>query len=576
MMRRFTLLAALAVCLLSCGPGKKTTDNTTDSKKIFRLNLTGGLTSLDPAYADQRTNIWATTQLYNGLFTFGEDLHVHRELADNYKISDDGLTYTFTIKKNVYFHDDQAFKNGRGRELIADDFVYSFKRLMDPRTASKGSWIFADKVKRAEDGKLADDWIAKVDDYTFKITLNRRFPAFLQILAMPFTFVVAKEAVEKYNKDFRKHPVGTGPFMLKTWNEKDRLILVKNEKYWKRDVKHQPLPYLDAVDVSFIEDKNQAFLSFEKGSLHFLTSISETSRNKILNKDGSIKDEFSSKFVVEKKPYALTEYIGILMEGKDEKANPLLNLKVRQALSYAINRKNLISFIRNGLGTPGNHGFVPDALSSFDSTQIQGYKVDIKKAQELLKDAGYPQGKGFPEITMSTYTTDKEIAGFLQKQWEDNLGIKVKIETNQFATHKDRVDNAQVKFFRASWIGDYPDAENFLSLFYSKNLSPDGPNKTHFKDETYDKLFEEAHETDNTFTRYADYHKMDQIIMDNCPAIVLFYDEVLNLKQKNVTGLKTNKMNTLVLENVDLKSGNEAPAKAAGEKTEKKEEAAGH
>ncbi|EAY31733.1 ABC peptide transporter, periplasmic binding protein [Microscilla marina ATCC 23134] len=253
------------------------------------MNLTGGLTSLDPVFADQRTNIWATTQLYNGLFTFGEDLHVHPELAENYKISEDGLTYTFTIKKNVYFHDDQAFKNGRGREVIADDFVYSFKRLMDPRTAAKGSWIFADKVKQSADKKLADDWIEKIDDYSFKITLNRRFPAFLQILSMPFTFVVAKEAVEKYNKDFRKHPVGTGPFMLKTWNEKDRLILVKNTKYWKRDVKDQTLPYLDAIDVSFIEDKNQAFLSFEKGSLHFLTSISETSRNKILNKDGSIK-----------------------------------------------------------------------------------------------------------------------------------------------------------------------------------------------------------------------------------------------------------------------------------------------
>ncbi|WP_299465044.1 ABC transporter substrate-binding protein [uncultured Microscilla sp.] len=572
MMRRFTLLAALAVCLLSCGPGNKTTNTTNDSKKIFRLNLTGGLTSLDPVFADQRTNIWATTQLYNGLFTFGEDLHVHPELAENYKISEDGLTYTFTIKKNVYFHDDQAFKNGRGREVIADDFVYSFKRLMDPRTAAKGSWIFADKVKQSADKKLADDWIEKIDDYSFKITLNRRFPAFLQILSMPFTFVVAKEAVEKYNKDFRKHPVGTGPFMLKTWNEKDRLILVKNTKYWKRDVKDQPLPYLDAVDVSFIEDKNQAFLSFEKGSLHFLTSISETSRNKILNKDGSIKDDFSSKFVVEKKPYMLTEYIGILMEGTDEKANPLLNKKVRKALSYAINRKNLISFIRNGLGTPGSHGFIPDALSSFDSTQIQGYKVDIKKAQELLKDAGYPQGKGFPEITLSTYTTDKEIAGFLQKQWEDNLGIKVKIESNQFATHKDMVDNAKVKFFRGSWIGDYPDAENFLSLFYSKNFSPDGPNKTHFADETYDKLFEEAHETDNTFTRYSDYNKMDQIIMDNAPVIVLFYDEVLNLKQKNVTGLKTNTMNTLVLEKVDLKSGNNASANADDKKEEKKEE----
>lgn len=264
-----------------------------------------------------------------------------------------------------------------------------------------------------------------------------------------------------------------------------------------------------------------------------------------------------------------------MLEGTDEKTNPLLNVKVRKALSYAINRKNLISFIRNGLGTPGNHGFVPDAISSFDSTQIGGYKIDIKEAQKLLKEAGYPQGKGFPEITLNTYTTDKEIGEFLQKQWDENLGIKVKIVTNQFATHKDMVDNAKVTFFRGSWIGDYPDAENFLAMFYSKNKSPSGPNKTHFNDQAYDKLFEEAHETDNTFTRYTDYHKMDQIIMDNAPVIVLYYDEVLNLKQKNITGLKTNTMNTLVLEKVDIKSGNKSgesdPAKSENKKTAKAE-----
>jgi len=522
-------------------------------KKVFRLNLTGGLTSLDPAFADQRTNIWATAQLYNGLFNFSrKDLHAYPELVEDYHVSEDGLTYTFKIKENVYFHDDQAFKNGRGRELTADDFVYTFKRLMNPHTRAKGSWIFADKVKRDSDGKLAEDWIVTLSKYKLKITLERRFPGFIQLLAMPFTFVIPKEAVEKYGKDFRKHPVGTGPFMLKTWNENERLILVKNTKYWKRDWRQVVLPYLDAVEISFIEDKNQAFLSFEKGNLDFLTGISEISRNKILNKDGSIKDAFSSKFVVEKRPYIMTEYVGFLLKGTDQKTNPLLNAKVRQALSYAIDRKNLISSIRNGLGTPGNHGFVPDAISSFDSIQIDGYKINIKKAQELLTEAGYPQGKGFPEITLNTYTTDKEIGEFLQKQWNKNLGIKVKVVTNQFATHKNMVDNGKVSFFRGSWIGDYPDHENFLAMFYSKNKAPFGPNKTHFNNLAYDKLFEEAQETDKVFTRYTNYFKMNQMIIDNAPVIVLYYDEVLNLKQKNIKGFKTNAMNTLVLERVDI------------------------
>ena len=317
---------------------------------------------------------------------------------------------------------------------------------MNPRTASRGSWIFIDKIKRDNDGKIADDWVAKIDKYKFKITLARRFPAFLQILAMPFTFVVAKEVVEKYGKAFRRHPVGTGPFKLKTWNENEKLILVKNPKYWKRDIKYRQLPYLDAVQVSFVQDKNLVFRNFEQKKLDFLTNVPARQRPKILNKDGSIKKDFKSKFAVEKKPFLMTEYVGFLLDGTNEKVNPLLNLKVRKALSYAIDRKSLIASTRNGLGTPGNLGFVPDAIASYDSARIRGYKFNVKKAQQLLREAGY------------------------------------------------------------------------------------------------------------TFTRFSNYHKMDQIIVDQAPVIVLYYEEVLNLTQKNITGAKTNTMNTLSLEKVDFKN----------------------
>ena len=189
-MKRTYVILLIATVFMSyqtlAQPGRTT-------KKIFKLNLTGGLTSLDPAFADQRTNIWVVTQLYNGLFSFSEDLHVRPELVENYDISEDGLTYTFKIKDKVFFHDDPSFKNGRGREVTSTDFVYSFKRLLNPRTAAKGSWIFTDKVKRNANGKIADDWVKQIDKYKFKITLARRFPAFLQILAMPFTMVIPKD-----------------------------------------------------------------------------------------------------------------------------------------------------------------------------------------------------------------------------------------------------------------------------------------------------------------------------------------------------------------------------------------------
>lgn len=554
-MIRYLLVFVLVVAFLTnCGDGNE--GMVGETKKVFRYNQTGGLTSLDPAFARNRANIWAVSQLYNGLFSFSRNLDVHPELVKEWEISEDGKTYTFTIQKDVHFHDDACFKGGRGRELKAADFVYSFKRIVDKNTGSTGAWIFNDKVLRAPNGEISDTAFVAKGEYTFKIYLQRRFPAFLQILAMPYAFVVPKEAVEMYGKDFRSHPVGTGPFMLKRWDEKNSLSLVKNEKYWKKDAKGQQLPYLDAVQVSFIEDPNQAFLTFEQGKLDFLTGITDFSRGQILEKNGKIKEQFANKFIVDRTDYLNTEYVGFLLEGKDEKENPFLNKKLRQALSYAVNRKALISFLRNGLGKPADYGVVPIALPSFDSTKVKGYPYNPQKAQELLKEAGYPQGKGLPELVLNTYTTDKEIAEFLQKEWKNTLGIDVKIETNQFAFHQDLVDNGKVKFFRGSWLGDYPDAENYLAMFYSKNFSPTGPNKTHFKNDEFDKLFQEAHDTDNLFTRYENYLKMDQIVMDEAPVIVLYYDEVLQIKQNYVTGLVIDAMNNLVLETVDFKPRN--------------------
>lgn len=557
MIRQLFFLFAITFWMFSCGggPAKEPVDPNT---KIFRYNLTGGLTSLDPAFANKRSNIWAVSQVYNGLFSFSKNLDVHPELVKEWEISDDGKTYTFTIKQNVRFHDNACFKGGRGREVRASDFVFSFRRILAQdaeKTKSPGAWIFNDKVLLNPDGSIADTTFVTVDDYSFKIHLNRRFPAFLQILAMPYCYVVPKEAVEKYGKDFRANPVGTGPFSFTRWEEKSSLLMAKNEEYWKKDAEGNQLPYLDVIEVKFIEDRNQEFRTFELGNIDFLANLSEEAKQKVLEKNGNVKETFKNKFVVEKIPYLNTEYVGFFLEGTEED-NPFTNKQLRQALSHAIDRKRLISFIRNGLGTPGDYGVVPIALPSFDSTKVKGYPYNLGRAQELLKEAGYPNGNGLPALKLYTYTSDRELAEFLMGEWK-NIGVNVEIETNQFSAHQERVDNGKVNFFRGSWLGDYPDAENYLAMFYSQNNSPAGPNKTHFSNLDFDKLFEEAHETDNIFTRYEDYLQMDQIVMAEAPIIVLYYDEVLQMKQPNIIGLDADPMNNLFLETVDIKQGEE-------------------
>ena len=549
MIKQFCCLVALATMLWSCGGSSSTKQSNEGGKKVFRYNQTGGLTHLDPAYANIRSNIWATSQMYNGLFGFSKTLDPHPELVSQWEVSEDGKVYTFTIKPDVRFHDNACFNGGRGRELVAEDFVYSFKRILKEGT---GAWIFADKVITNADGSPSDTCFKTVDSRHFKIYLKRRFAAFLHILAMPYCFAVPKEAVEKYGKDFRANPVGTGPFMFKKWDEGQKLILAKNDHYWEKDAKHTPLPYIDAVEISFVEDRNTEYLEFDGGNLHFLCNLAETSRDQILEKNGQIREKVANKFSVHKIPYLNTEYVGFLLEG-DEKSNPLMNIKVRQALSHAINRKELISFRRNGLGMPADYGFVPFALPSFDSTRVKGYAYNPKKAQELLKEAGFPEGKGLPAIKLYTYPSDKEVAEQLQNDWKE-IGVKVELESNQFATHRKMVGDGKATLFRGSWLGDYPDAENYLALGYSKNFSPNGPNFFRFKNVEYDKLFEEAHASDNLFTRYDDYLKMDQILMDNAVLLPLYYDEIIQLKQPYVTGLEINAMNNLILKNVDFKN----------------------
>lgn len=555
MNRQIRRLVRTAVLLLiSAVLGCVKSENFSE-KKVFRYNQSEALTSLDPAFARNQANIRVVCQLFNGLTALNNELRAEPDLAERWEISEDGSVYTFQLRSDVFFHDSEAFKNGKGRRLTAQDVVYSFKRILDPATASPGAWIFNDKVLRDEKGNISDTCFRALDDKTVRIYLQKSFPAFLEILAMPYAFIVPREAVEQYGKDFRAHPVGTGPFKFKLWEEEAALILHKNEKYFKKDEKGRALPYLDAVQVSFIKDANTVFLSFLQGKLHFLSGVFENARETLFDKSGKLKAEFSDRISVQKAPYLNTEYLGFQLDPDKytDKNHPLLNKKVRQALSYAIDRKALIRYILFGNGTPGTSGMVPKALPSFSAEAVPGYDYDPVKTQVLLREAGYPSGRGLPELTLSTISKYpyKEAAEFFQKQWAA-AGIRVKIDINQAGSLLEMVDAGKVSFFRASWLGDYPDAENYLTLFYSKNFTPAGPNKTHFKNAEFDRLYETALRETDTEKRYDLYRRMDRLVTEEAPIIVLFYDEVTRLVRKEVKGLDVNGMNMLKLERVRL------------------------
>ena len=546
------LLPAASVALLTACHGSSL--SATDEKRVFRYNQPEALTSLDPAFARNQANTWAVSQLYNGLLALDSTLQPAPALARRYEISPDGLTYTFWLRPGVSFHDGEAFAAGQGRLVGAADFVYSFKRLLDAKTASPGSWIFRGKVLENKDGSISDSCFVAVNDSTLRIHLKAPFIPFLGILTMPYAYVVPHEAVEKYGKDFREHPVGTGPFRFKLWDEGNVLLYERNHNYWRRDAQGRPLPYLDAVAISFIVDRKTEFLTFLQGKLDFLSGIREGSRDLILNPDGSVRADFRGRFTVQKAPYLNTEYLGFQLDSTNltgpqaAQARALRDLRVRQALTYALNKPELTAYVLNHIGQPGLSGFVPMALPSFSLTQVPGYSYQPQKARELLQAAGY--GPAHPlRLRLSTVAERKAVSEYLQKNWAD-VGVQVQIDINQSAAQQELVNGGKAAFFAASWLGDYPDAENYLALFYSPNFTPNGPDKTRYKSAEYDQLYQQAIREQDAAARIARYQQLDRLVVRDCPVIPLFYDEVVRLTQNNVRGLTANPMNQLLLEQV--------------------------
>jgi len=531
----------LIILITSCKSGRF--DN--DGRTVFRYNESAGITSLDPAFARDQANIWAVNQMFNGLVQLDENLKVKPCIAKSWEISPDGLEYTFHLRNDVFFVSDEAFSEKKGRKVVAPDFVYSFNRLLDDKLASPGAWVLA-QVKKENNSYS----FFAPDDSTLIVRLKAPFPPFLGLLSMSYCLVVPHEAIKKYGADFRKHPVGTGPFRLGMWKESVKLVMLRNDTYFETGI-DGPLPYLDAVAVTFIVDKQSAFLEFIKGNLDFVSGIDASYKDELLTGDGDLRSKYSAEINLTKQPYLNTEYLGILIDTSFKAASesPLRHKLVRQAINYGFDRAKMMRYLRNNIGIAGTAGFVPAGMPWFDQNQVGGYHYDPVKAINLLGKAGYPGGKGLPPITLTTNASYLDLCKYIQSQLGE-IGITIKIDVTPPATLREMIAQSKVSFFRGSWIADYPDAENYLSLFYTPNFCPAGPNYTHFSSAAFDKIYQECMHEANDSLRGIKYMQMDRLLMDEAPVVVLYYDEVLRFSRKNITGLGSNPLNLLNLKHV--------------------------
>lgn len=503
----------------------------------------GGLSSLDPAKASTFENIWAVNQLFNGLVEMNDSLNVIPSIAKTWDISEDGKTYTFHLNTNVFFHDHKYFENGKGKKVTASDFVYTFHRLMDPKVSNATTLLtYVDNT----DQKAFE----AADDSTFVIHLSKPFTPFLRILTMKYFSVVPKEIIERYGEDFRRNPVGTGPFTFKMWEEGTKLVFLKNQNYFEYEGNNR-LPYLDAVSISFIKDRETSFMEFLQGNVDMVSGIDAINTDQVLTQDGTLKEEYAGKFQLQTQPYLKTDYLGFLVDLNlpNVKKSPTKVKALRQAINYGFDRKKMVKYLRKNLGIAATAGFIPPGLPSFDETKVKGYEYNPDKAKDLLFVAGFPDGKGLPEITLATTEQYLELAEYIQSQLGE-LGIRIKIDVQKASVLSETIANSKVTFFRKSWVGDYPDEENFLSLFYSKNWCPKGFNYTHYQNAQFDVLYEKAQAELNDSARYEYYRQMDKLLIEDAPVVPLYYDQVVRLVHNHIEGLTSNSMNMLSLKKV--------------------------
>ncbi len=535
----FSLLISCCWFLVACF-GKRNYD-----RNIFHYNEQTGIASLDPAFSKNQSVMWAVHQLYNTLVEVDQDLNIRPSIAKRWEISTDRLTYTFYLRNDVFFQDDAAFPNSKGRLLTAEDVAYSFSRIIDKQTASPGNWIFNHKVDSV-------NAFTAIDDTTFRLRLIRPYMPILGILSMQYCSIVPKEAVEKYGSDFRRHPVGTGPFAFVAWEERQALILKKNKNYFEKDSAGNRLPYLDGIKISFYDSKATEFLLFRQKQLDFINDMESSFKDEVLTKRGELRKNWEGKIVLQTHPYLNIEYLGILVDSSNElvKNSPLRSRKIRQAINYGFDRRKMILYLRNSLGSPAESGFVPVGLPSFDSSKVKGYDYDPGKCKQLLAEAGFPGGNGLPPVKLLTVPIYSDLASFIAKQLEE-AGIPVQVDVVQKSLLLELTSNSRALFFRGSWIADYPDAENYLSVFYSKNPAP--PNYTRYKSPAFDALFEKALSETNDSLRYKFYQQADQVMIDDAPVVPLWYDKVIHLVQPNIKGFEPNSLNLLELRRVRLK-----------------------
>lgn len=576
---------ALTLGVISCTEEKKDNHSGSEGKGgiytggVMRLNEVEAFKSLNPIAVNEIVGFHIGTQLFEGLVKFNQnDLSIEPAIASRWESNGDQTEWTFHIRPGIKFHPDACFPDGKGRTLTANDVKFCFDKLCtsDPNNAqfdvtlkdrvAGANAAFESSAKTGKNTGVSG--IKVLDDSTITISLITPQAGFLNIMAMPGCWIYPKEALDKYGLDMRIHPVGTGPFVLETMKEGEVVIMKKNPDYYRFDKDGNKLPYLDGLKYTFIREKKAEILEFKSGNLDMVYRLPVEIFHEIMGELEHAKER-KTDFQILNSPAFNTHYLGFNCI-----SNVFNKKEVRLAFNYSIDRRKIADFTIQGEGTAAIYGMVP-YVEAFEKDgykfkELKGYTFDPAKAKELMKKAGFPDGKGFPKVTLQINSSGGDrnilVAEVIQKMLKENLNVDVEINTVPLAEHIEYVQSGKSDFFRFAWFADYPDPETFLTLFYGKHVPTGASEKSfinyfRFKNARFDSLFAASFKEPDKAKRYDLLSQAEQVVLDEAPFMPVFYDENYSLEQLNVRNFPQNPLNYFDLSVVYLIPKDKMPKK---------------
>lgn len=496
---------------------------------MFPLNIT------------EVTGFRIANQVYEGLVKFNQaTLEVEPALAESWEVNEDATEWTFHLRQGVKFHDDPCFPDGKGREMKAQDVEWCIHQLCMATPQNQMFWLVADRLKGAHqcyemsmenpDEHMHLEGVQVVDDYTIKLVLEYPFAGFLQLVGHTGFYVYPREAYEKYGLDMNVQAVGTGPFTLKAFKPNEVAVLERNTNYWRLDEHGNQLPYLDAVQVSFVKDKKSELLKFKNGELDMIFTLPIEMYSDVMSGLDEAQAGKGQDFHPQVKPSMSVHYYAF------QHTHPVFaDVRVRKAFNMAVDRNALVNSTLQGEGTPGHYGIVPPAFPNYSHSKLEAAPFDPEAARALLAEAGYPDGEGFPEITLELTSGGSNyelVAQVVTKMLQDNLGVEIKMQVLPITEQLDNAESGKAAFWRDGWIADYPDPENFLRLFVSDSITVGEYaylNSMRYHDDQYDSIYNVAVRETDIPKRYELYHQLDQILIDNAVMLPLYYEEFTRL-----------------------------------------------